>query len=97
MPQSYLWSFACFQIGVEQGGGNYTCETALRYIFLISRAYAIHHVYYLGKLIEKGVLSQQESQTYSVFMLEKVEAWGTELRTSEEKSMHLLNVKTLNS
>jgi hypothetical protein len=95
VAQSYLWSFVCFGIGLELGGGNLTFETGMGYIILASRAYGIHLVYYLGKLVEKGVISRQEAQSHGSFITDKVQAWG--IRIEELGRKEYASVERQNS
>jgi hypothetical protein len=94
VAHAQMWAIACFGIGVEQGIGNLAFEAAVKDVMLVSRAFGIHLAYFLGALVKKGVINQQEAVSHGEFITGKVQAWGIkieELGRNDYKSVTRLN------
>jgi hypothetical protein len=85
VDQAYMWSFVCFGIGVEQGTGNLAFESAVNNLILLSKAFGLHLVYLLGKLVERGVINQQEANLHGIIIVDKVQAWGVKIEEMGRK------------
>ena len=87
---TFSWALACFGIGVEEGAGQVPSEVALSCAMLVNRAFGTHLVYYLGKLIEAGILSRDEALSQSKMISARVSSWGNrivELGNQSHKSV----------